>query len=195
MSTATESKPKSKNVYDLTTDFEIVTQLLEDAEAVGDEEFKEMLRATLEAIEGTIEQKLEALVKVRRNYEAEAEMYKAEKLRLEKKQQTATNNASRVTRYIEDALTRLGYDAKNKKKVSAGLFKLGFNRVAPSLRVVDVKKIPKEFKTIPDPIVDKRALLAHAKTLLKPEHINQDEIELKKIGVVIENGKQTLSIR
>lgn len=131
----------SKTLFDISQDFLNVLQMLEDADEVS----KEILASALEQVEMELGSKMENIVKLRKHFEAEAEKFKAVKDEFQAKERAMRNHANRLKEYMEDVLLSLGYNADNKKKVDAGLWTVGMEKSAPSLKVEDEALIPEEF--------------------------------------------------
>lgn len=137
-------------LYEIAEDFRAVEEALLEAE---DEELKEILKSSLETVEGELEAKLEGMVKLMKNFEAEAEMFKAEEKRLQAKKQAAQKRADSIKEYMDFTLKSLGI-----KKAQAGLWKLTIQKNPPSLDIHDESKIPEEY-FVTKRELDKRELL------------------------------------
>lgn len=133
------------SLYDLTQDFMQVQSLIDEG--------GEGLQDTLESINLSIEDKLENIGKVIRNLDGEIEMLKNEETRLADKRKALEANKNRLRMYVEDQLAITGKD-----KVKAGLFTFAMQNNAPSLKVVDENKIPKDYFIPSDPKLDKTAI-------------------------------------
>jgi hypothetical protein len=105
---------------------------------------------TLEAM-GT-EEKLESYCKVIRQLEADAEMFKAEKERMAKKQKVAENSIARMKTAI------IGYlKAQNTDKSSAGVFTVALS-TSKAVNITDESKVPVRFLVEQAPKIDKDAI-------------------------------------
>jgi predicted nuclease with TOPRIM domain len=158
-------------VYEIVEKYLHVENLLEEQE---DQDTQEMLWDTLESIEGELEEKLEYLTKIQKNYEAQAEMFKAEKDRLAKKQQSSTNKAKNLKGFLEHILLATGH-----KKLETGIFTLSIQKNPPSLIIDDEDNLTDEFRVL-KPVVDAPKLKKWAKD--NPE-------EAEKIGVRLVQGE------
>lgn len=101
--------------------YEITTEMQELMDWLNDPETDEAAIAdTLEGLQFELEKKAEGYCKVIRQFEADAEMYKAEAQRFQQKQAIAENNAKRLKEALKKAMIATG----NDKGLDAGLFKL-----------------------------------------------------------------------
>ncbi len=123
-------------LYDLLTSGEIDEQTFED---------------TLQAM-GTAE-KLESYCKVIKQLEADAEMLKAEKDRIDKKKKTVENSIDRMKKAVTDFM-----NAQGTKKTTAGTFTVALSE-SKAVKVVDENKVPKEYFIEQDPKLDKKTIL------------------------------------
>jgi hypothetical protein len=125
------------NIYELTAQAQQLQQLLE-AEEIDEATYND----TLEALD--IEDKVQSICCVIKNFEAQAAAIKVEKDRLAKKQKTAEN---RVERLRDSLIHHL--QATNQAKVKTTLFNVALSS-SKSLKVVDETMIPQEY-LIPQP--------------------------------------------
>lgn len=125
----------ANELYDLLTSGEIDEQTFAD---------------TLEAM-GT-EEKLESYCKVIRQLEADAEMLKAEKDRIDKKKKTVDNSVLRMKKAVTDFLK-----AQGTKKASAGTFSVALS-TSKAVNILDESKIPARFLVEQAPKIDKSAI-------------------------------------
>lgn len=125
----------AKNLYSLLEDEEVDEQVVTD---------------TLESL--GVEDKLEDYCKLIRQFEADAEAYKAEKMRLDKKRARAERNAERMKSAVIAYL-----QASNKTEEKAGTFALKM-RNNESVVVDDINKINENFLKYAEPTVDKVGL-------------------------------------
>lgn len=168
-------------LYELNSKFLELQGILDELEDSPDVDLKEMIADSLESIEATIESKIENLIKLQKQYDAEADMFKSEKDRLQIKQKSAENKAENVKRFIEDQLKLLGYDGTNKKQLQAGLWKANIQKNAPSLVVALDAVIPKEYYRQPEPVLDKRELLDAVKNGTKIKGVVMVQTETIRI--------------
>lgn len=123
-------------LYDLLTSGEIDEQTFEDTlQAMGSEE------------------KLENYCKVIRQLEADAEMLKAEKDRIDKKKKTVEDSIDRMKKAVADFM-----NAQGTKKATAGTFTVALSE-SKAVKVVDENKVPKMYFIEQDPKLDKKTIL------------------------------------
>jgi hypothetical protein len=125
-------------VYEIIEKYLHVENLLEEQEE-GSVAY-DTLESVLADTEGDLEEKLEYLTKIQKNYEAQAEMFKAEKDRLAKKQQSSTNKAKNLKGFLEQILLATG-----KRKLETGIFTLSIQKNPPSLHIDNEDIIPDQF--------------------------------------------------
>lgn len=103
------------------------------------------LKDTLDSIEEVFDDKVENIAKAIKEIEGQAEMIKAEKDRLAKREQTMRNNAKSMKRYMQDQMEAVG-----KRKVQGKLLTVAIQRNASSIRIESEENIPKEYY-VPQP--------------------------------------------
>lgn len=162
-------------LYELTGKYAELQAQMEDGdhEAVTD---------TLESIEGAIEEKVEAIHRLYRNMQADIDALKAEEKRLSEKRKVLENEQKRLKEYTERELSAAGID-----KVNTGIGTVSLRNSPPSVKVLDLDRIPEEFLTPQEPKVDKRGLLKAYKEMT--------DVDLEKMGFEIVAGKLTLQFR
>lgn len=144
----------ANELYDLLTSGEIDEQIFTD---------------TLQAM-GT-EEKLESYCKVIRQLEADAEMLKAEKERIEKRKKTVDNSIDRMKRAIVDFLK-----AQGTQKASAGTFAVTLS-TSKAVSVVDESKVPKKYFVKQEPKIDKQTI---RELLLKGAKVKGCELQINE---------------
>lgn len=152
-------------LYELGPQFVELQAILEEVDP-NDVDLQVMLKDTLESIEGEIEIKFENMAKMQKQFEAEAFAIGIERKRLQERENAAKNKADNIKSFMDHWLKALGYNGENKKKLQAGVFKLGVQKNNPSLKY-DYDKLWKEvpafFRTpLPDK-VDNVAFLKYLK--------------------------------
>ena len=147
-------------LYELTMAAQQLQDLLE-SEEIDQETYND----TLESMDA--DTKLENVCKVMRNLEAQAEAYKAEKLRLAEKQKVTENSISRLKESLLNFLQVTG-----NKKVQQGLFTISRSPIK-SVVVDDLSKLPTEYIKVKQE-ADKTAL---AKALKGGEELEGARLE------------------
>lgn len=102
-------------LYELTSEMQELMDWMNDPEADI-----EAIADTLEGMQFEFEKKAEGYCKVIRQFEADAQMYKAEAARFTQKQALAENNAKYLKEKLKNAMIATG----NENGLDAGLFKL-----------------------------------------------------------------------
>ena len=111
-------------------------------------------------LDATFEDKAENICKLIRNFEGEAEAFKAEKARLAKRQAALEGKAEALKSYLEYNMKQI---AETGEKRQAGQFTLVLQKNPESVRVEDESLIPRQFmKETPDISAIKTALKAGA---------------------------------
>lgn len=142
-------------LYELTNDY---LALLAMADEDVDEE---VLKDTMEGIEGELEDKADSYVTVIKELEAEAEKFKAEIDRLSARKKALENNAQRIKKNLEKAMIDTG-----KTKFKTEHFSYAIQKNAPSLKIdsdVNVLEIPDEYLVYSAPAIDKTKVKAAIK--------------------------------
>ncbi|HEP1510576.1 TPA: siphovirus Gp157 family protein [Streptococcus pyogenes] len=102
---------------------------------------EEIFQDTLDSIDfqSDLENNIEYFVKMLKNVQADAEMYKAEKEAFYKKQKQAEAKAEKYKETIRRAM-----ELSQKKKVDAGMFKVSLRR-SKKVEILDETKIPLDY--------------------------------------------------
>lgn len=121
-------------------------------ELLANEEIDEQTIAdTLEAM--GVEEKLEGYCQVIRQYEAEKEMFKAEKERIDKKIKVSENAINRMKKAVMEYMK-----ASGATKSTAGTFTVALS-TSKATKIVDESLIPKKYFIKQEPKIDKKAIL------------------------------------
>lgn len=137
MATLFEMTSAAANLYELLTNGDIDEQVFND---------------TLEAMGAG--EKIESYCKVIRQLEADAEMYKAEKDRLYKKQQASENAIARMKNAVTEFMK-----ITDIKKCQAGVFNVALSE-SKAVNITDENAIPARFLVEQAPKIDKAAIRA-----------------------------------
>lgn len=120
-------------------------------ELLANEEIDEQTIAdTLEAM--GVEEKLEGYCQVIRQYEAEKDMLKAEKERIDKKIKVSENAVNRMKKAIIDFMK-----ASGSTKSTAGTFTVALS-TSKAVNILDESKVPVRFLVEQPPKIDKSAI-------------------------------------
>ncbi len=153
-------------LYEITDALIQVEDLLEAGEDVQD---------TIDALQLSMEDKIEGLVKVIRNFEASAEAKKNEAKRLKEQAEKDQANADRLKDWIKFNLIMLG-----KKKVETDLFKITVTKPREKVEV-DETRLPDDYFIIKREPISKTEL----KKLVKEQEIPGVQIILGEPGLMI----------
>lgn len=136
-------------LYDLTSDYENLLQLAEDPDTDP-----QILKDTMEAIEGEIEEKADGYAMIMKELEAQELALKMETDRLTNRRLAISNNITCLKRGLEAAMRLTG-----KTKFKTTLFSYNIQR-NPASVVVDVpwEQLPEDFLKYKDPDIDKTKL-------------------------------------
>ena len=138
-------------LYEMTVATKQLYELLENEEI--DEQ---TIADTLEAM--GVEEKLEGYCKVIRQLEADAEMLKAEKERIDKKIKVSENAVNRMKKAVIEYMK-----ASGSTKSTAGTFTVALS-TSKATKIVDESLIPKKYFIKQEPKIDKKAILEMLKS-------------------------------
>ena len=123
-------------LYELADGYRQVQELYEEAQT---EEDLQCLVDTLDAIQDSLEVKVENIASLMKNLEAEATMFKQEEERLAKARKSRLATVERLKNYLDTQLTFAGI-----KELKAGIFTCKY-RKSESVEVSDLDKLPLEY--------------------------------------------------
>ena len=149
------------SLYELTGQYMYLMEIAEEADP-------DVLRDTIEGIDGEIEDKADNCAKVIRNLEGESKAIGEEIERLNKKKRGIDNSIDSIKKNLERCMIITG-----KRKFKTTLFSFGIQKNTPSVSVKDESKVPAQFWKQQDPKLDRTSL----KEFLK-ENGNTDYAEL-----------------
>jgi len=139
-------------LYNLSKAYNELWEMVEDPEMD-----LECLEDTISGIEGDIENKAENIVKFMRSLEAYEAAIKKEEDNLTAKRKTLENRRERLKGYLDTNLRTMGI-----KELSAGIFKLKYQKSPPSVRADEANeglKACKRFWVQHPDTLDKKGLL------------------------------------
>ena len=135
------------NIFEMTVMANELYELLTSGE-IDEQTFAD----TLEAM-GT-EEKLESYCKVIRQLEADAEMLKAEKERIEKKKKTIDNSIDRMKKAVMEFMK-----AQGSTKSTVGTFTVALS-TSKAVNILDESKVPVRFLVEQAPKIDRASIRA-----------------------------------
>lgn len=139
-------------LYELNGIFLQLQQLAEDGTDVTD---------TLEAVELSIEEKLEGYAMVIKNLQADTDGLKGEIERLTSRKRSLEANITRMKQAMADTLELIEPDAKGKKRFKSSKFTVSF-RESTAVVVDDASLLPQEFVVV-ETKPNKKELAAYLK--------------------------------
>ncbi|SDJ20695.1 siphovirus Gp157 family protein [Natribacillus halophilus] len=113
---------------------------------------------TLEAIEDSLEGKVEGYHAVIRQTEGDIETIKGEEKRLAERRRSMENKVKRMKEHLQESMI-----AMDKRKIKTPLFTANIQKNAPSVRVIDEGLIPKSYFVEQKPQLDKKQLIQSLK--------------------------------
>lgn len=138
-------------LYELTGQYMDLMEMAEEADP-------DVLRDTLEGIEGEIEDKADNYAKVIRTLEGQVDTIDAEISRLQSKKKAVKNSIDSIKSNLERSMIQTG-----KKKFKTDLFSFGIQKNPPTVSVKDESKIPGYFWKQKAPELDRAALKNYLK--------------------------------
>ncbi|OBG93858.1 hypothetical protein A9X05_09140 [Mycobacterium sp. E3298] len=146
------------SLYELTENYKRFLEYSNDAldeEGIEEDEI-EMLIDNLDAIQDTIENKVENIAKFLKNIEGDIAAYKTEEDRLKKNRTTLENKHERLKLYTQQMLELAGIE-----KLKTPLFNVRIQKNNASVLITDASKIPAAYRVPqPDKIVSDAILKA-----------------------------------
>lgn len=152
------------NLYEMTQAANDLYELLTSGE-IDEQTFEDTLQAM-----GT-EDKLEGYCKVIRQLEADAEMLKAEKDRIDKKKKAVDSSIDRMKTAIIQFMKVQGAD-----KTSAGIFKVALS-TSKAVNILDESKVPARFLVEQSPKIDKASI---RKEMMEGAEIEGCELQINE---------------
>lgn len=138
-------------LYELTGQYLALMEIAEEADP-------DILRDTLEALDGEIEEKADNCAKVIKNLEGKEDALDKEIARLQDRKRSVNNSIKSIKGNLERAMITTG-----KKKFKTDLFSFGIQKNPPTVQVMDEAAVPEQFWKQQDPVLDKKALMAFIK--------------------------------
>lgn len=136
------------NLYDLEDQYITVLEMAMNNEDDFDYD------AMLQGLEGAIADKIDSWCKVIKTLEANETALAAEIGRLSTRKQSLSRNAKQMKEAMKSVMLRL-----NMKKHKSPMFSVSVTKGREKLEIIDIDQIPSQFKTVPDPVANKRSIL------------------------------------
>lgn len=154
------------SIYELTDQYEEILNMFYDGETDED-----LIFDTLESIEDEIEDKADNYAKLIKQLNADAEMLKAEEVRLNTRRKSLENRAARLKSNLQANLEFIG---KTKFKTLLFSFCVATNGGKQPLTITEnLGEIPGKFLIPQDPVVDKDAI----RELLEEKEVDWAHLE------------------
>lgn len=134
------------SLYELTGQYLALMDIAEEADP-------DVLRDTLELIDGEIEDKADNYAKVIKNLEGESKTIEEEIERLGRKKKGIDNSIDSIKKNLERCMIVTG-----KRKFKTTFFSFGIQKNTPSVNVKDESKVPAQFWKKQDPKLDRTSL-------------------------------------
>lgn len=162
------------NLYDLTEKYQ---SLLNYAQSIDftDEEQAETFQATLESLDGAIEDKAEGIAHILKQLEYDELIVNEEIKRYQAKKKVLVNNQNSLKKYLQESMEHM-----NKDKIKTAKFSINIQNNPQKLVVEDESEIPKAYWIEQPPKLDKRLLLNDLKL--------EDYLDFKGARVVQERS-------
>ena len=135
-------------LYELTEEYRQLLEMMED-----DSVDPEVLKDTLEGVDGELEIKAENCAKVIAALGGKIDVIDREIERLKGKKDVLNNNIKRIKQRIEKAMIDTG-----KKKFKTDLFSFGIQKNPPAVVIDQEDQIPKEYWVAQEPKLDRTAI-------------------------------------
>jgi tRNA(Ile)-lysidine synthase TilS/MesJ len=148
----------SVSLYELTNELLQLQYMLEECNE-EDEITEDMIKDTIEALEGDLEYKMQGCAIVRQNLKNDYEAIDKEIKRLSKIANSLKNNIKRVENAMQDSMVVL-----NQRKVKTKLFNIYIQNNPPSLSIdAPIDNIPKEYLIEQEPKINKKQIMQDIK--------------------------------
>lgn len=151
----------------------------EYAELANSEMDAEMIKDTLEGIQGEFEDKAENILAIIKNDQALEAALKAEAKSLTERAKACASRVEELKRYIAESMSTM-----DLKKVNAGVHQLSVRNGVQSVEIQDLELIPSEF-------VEYQTSIKPDKNLIKEKLKLGESIN----GVALVTGKSSLIIK
>lgn len=143
-------------LYEMTQAYNQLFELIE-----SDDYDLDTLEDTIQAVEGSIEVKVENIAKMIRTWEGQSAIMQEEEKRIRSSRQALENRIDAIKDYLLISLSDMGKD-----KITTSIGTVSRQKSPPSIQVLDLEAIPEQYIVIPpvEPKADKKALIELYKT-------------------------------
>ena len=158
------------NIYDLTSEYLDLLEMLEDPDA--DEE---IIRDTLEGLDGELEAKADGYAMILKNLEADAKAIKAEEDRLYSRRKSIENRMAYLKANLQTMMELTG-----KTKIKTALFSFGIQKNPASVVIDNETAVPEKFWIAQEPKLDRKGITDFLKGMNENDccawaHLEQSE--------------------
>lgn len=141
-------------LYELSTQYKHLVDILEAAQTGEESQDAEVIKDTLDAIEGAIEEKADNIARIINELTSVELAISAELERLSKRAATIKKQKESLKTYLMAAMQTAG-----KEKFKTNLYSFSIKNNAPSVQILDESLIPAEFiRTKVETAPDKKAI-------------------------------------
>lgn len=134
------------SMFELTLEYKQLLFMLEDAEDADDETMQEVIKDTLELLDGDIEAKADQIAYIIRQLDGDEEMLKKEEQRLRARRESIARNRQRLKENLMEAMRITGKEKFKTKFNSFGIRKAGGK--APLILDTAPENLPERFQEI-----------------------------------------------
>ena len=113
------------SMFELTSDYQRLLMMLEDAEDADDETMQEVIKDTLDLLEGDIEAKADQIAYIIRELDGDEEILNKEEQRIKAKRESIVRNRQRLKENLMEAMRLTGKEKFKTKLNSFGIRKAG----------------------------------------------------------------------
>lgn len=134
----------NESMFELTREYKYLLEMLE--EESDDETIKEVIKDTLDLLEGDIEAKADSIAYIKRKLDADEEMLKKEEQRLRARRESIVRNRQKLVASVMEAMRAIGKEKFKTTYNSFGIRKAGGN--VPVILDCSPEKLPDRFQKI-----------------------------------------------
>ena len=134
------------SLFELTSEYKQLLYMLEDAEEADDETMTEVIKDTMDLLEGDIEAKADSIAYIKRQLDADEEMLKKEEQRLRARRESIVRNRQRLLSNLMEAMKITGKEKFKTQFNSFGIRKAGGK--APLILDTAPENMPERFQKI-----------------------------------------------
>lgn len=134
------------SMFELTAEYKQLLYMLEDAEDADDETMTEVIKDTMDLLEGDIEAKADSIAYIKRQLDADEEMLKKEEQRLKTRRESIVRNRQKLIDSLMEAMRITGKEKFKTQFNSFGIRKAGGK--APLILDTAPENMPERFQKI-----------------------------------------------